>query len=304
MPGDGAGDRAAAARAGPTTAAGSCRARRPAPRHRAAHPRAARLFLLFSVGIDLWTDALWFASVGFDPSSGPGSTRDRRAVRRGLPGRARSSCSATSGWPAGWPAAGDRAAARSARWSTGSTTPPRRPTSGATARGRRSARPRPVRQRPPTGPIVFETDRHARPDARSPAGSWRVLGAVHRAHHRRLGRRRPGRPSCSGSTASRSRPTRVASPTRSSASDISFFLFELPFLRLVQGVFNGIVVAALLLSLAPLPRRRLARRARLHHAGPRPPRGPRRRCSCCRSRSATSSTSSSCRTARAASRPA
>ena len=31
--------------------------------------------------------------------------------------------------------------------------------------------------------------------------------------------------------------------------DISFFLFELPFLRLVQGVFNGIVVAALLLSL-------------------------------------------------------
>ena len=32
--------------------------------------------------------------------------------------------------------------------------------------------------------------------------------------------------------------------------DISFFLFELPFLRLVQGLFNGIVVAALLLSLA------------------------------------------------------
>jgi len=32
--------------------------------------------------------------------------------------------------------------------------------------------------------------------------------------------------------------------------DISFFLFELPFLRLVQGLFNGIVVAALLLVLA------------------------------------------------------
>ncbi len=32
--------------------------------------------------------------------------------------------------------------------------------------------------------------------------------------------------------------------------DISFFLFELPFLRLIQGLFNGLVVAALLLSLA------------------------------------------------------
>jgi uncharacterized membrane protein (UPF0182 family) len=30
--------------------------------------------------------------------------------------------------------------------------------------------------------------------------------------------------------------------------DIGFFLFELPFLRLVQGVFNGLVVAALLLA--------------------------------------------------------
>ena len=32
--------------------------------------------------------------------------------------------------------------------------------------------------------------------------------------------------------------------------DISFFLFELPFLRLVQGVFNGLVVASLLIALA------------------------------------------------------
>ncbi len=32
--------------------------------------------------------------------------------------------------------------------------------------------------------------------------------------------------------------------------DIGFFLFELPFLRLVQGLFNGLVVAALLISLA------------------------------------------------------
>ena len=32
--------------------------------------------------------------------------------------------------------------------------------------------------------------------------------------------------------------------------DISFFLFELPFLRLVQGLFNGLVVAALIIALA------------------------------------------------------
>ncbi len=32
--------------------------------------------------------------------------------------------------------------------------------------------------------------------------------------------------------------------------DISYFLFELPFLRLVQGLFNGVVLAALLLTLA------------------------------------------------------
>ncbi len=32
--------------------------------------------------------------------------------------------------------------------------------------------------------------------------------------------------------------------------DISFFLFELPFLRLVQGVFNGLVIASLLIALA------------------------------------------------------
>ena len=32
--------------------------------------------------------------------------------------------------------------------------------------------------------------------------------------------------------------------------DISFFLFELPFLRLVQGLFNGIVLVALVLTLA------------------------------------------------------
>ena len=32
--------------------------------------------------------------------------------------------------------------------------------------------------------------------------------------------------------------------------DIGFFLFELPFLRLVQGLFNALVVGALLLSLA------------------------------------------------------
>ena len=79
--------------------------------------------------------------------------------------------------------------------------------------------------------------------------------------------------------------------------DIGFFMFELPFLRLVQGVFNGHRRREPAHRACPLSRR-CARAAGS---------SSRRRsastwrcsagCSCCRSPSATSSTSSSCRTA-------
>jgi hypothetical protein len=80
--------------------------------------------------------------------------------------------------------------------------------------------------------------------------------------------------------------------------DISFFLFDLPFLRLIQSLVSGIVVATLL---AVGIRYLMAR----HVGSLRPP--PRSGstsasspvCSCCPSRSATSSTSTSSRTAAA-----
>ena len=87
--------------------------------------------------------------------------------------------------------------------------------------------------------------------------------------------------------------------------DIGFFLFELPFLRLVQvAVQRDRPRGAARWSSARYLVGGVARQPRVHDAGPGPPRRSSAGCSCCRSRSATSSTSTSSRTARAASRPA
>ena len=86
--------------------------------------------------------------------------------------------------------------------------------------------------------------------------------------------------------------------------DIGFFLFELPFLRLVQGAVQRHRRRRAAPVAGALPRRRVARRARLHRRRSASTSRSSAACSCCRSRSATSSTSSSCRTAPAASRPA
>ncbi len=79
--------------------------------------------------------------------------------------------------------------------------------------------------------------------------------------------------------------------------DVSFYLFELPFLRAVQAMANGLLIAALVLSLGALP----ARRRRAAGSRSRPRCGSTWRSSAgstsCRSRSATSSTSSSSCTA-------
>ena len=54
-----------------------------------------------------------------------------------------------------------------------------------------------------------------------------------------------------GRTACRSRRTRRPPSTDPVfGRDIGFFLFELPFLRLVQALFNGIVLASLVLVFA------------------------------------------------------
>ncbi|MEO8570335.1 MAG: UPF0182 family protein [Chloroflexota bacterium] len=207
------------------------------------------LFLLFSVGIDLWTDALWFVSVGLDSifwtrltatvglGAGafliaavvlylnlrlagrltPAPPSDGRGSLRGLMDRM-------------------NAAAQAADQRRG----PGRAAFGDGGRDRFGD----ARDQAP----VF--DLGEMPDltplagwalggiallvalviGASVSGAWEtVLLWIHRV---------PFSPTASV----------VADPIFN--KDISFFLFELPFLRLIQGVFNGIVVAALLISLA------------------------------------------------------
>ena len=152
------------------------------------------VIMLFSFGLDLWTDAIWYTSVGFDDVFWT-----RLGAQVGLfVGRRSSSpcwsCSATSGSPAGCPPPGERRpAARSGRW-IDRLNEAAEPTSGA-AGARRAPGSGPAAGR---GPIDLRRRRHARPDPARPGGprrSSRVLIALTIA---RLDRRRPGRRSCSG----------------------------------------------------------------------------------------------------------
>ena len=102
------------------------------------------VILLFSVGIDLWTDALWFQSVGFDSVFW---TRIGATLGLGV-GAFLIAAVVLLGnlWLAGRlaPPPGEGGRVASARWSTGSTTPPRRPTIGAAGALAVRPRPRPV----------------------------------------------------------------------------------------------------------------------------------------------------------------
>ena len=261
------------------------------------------------VGIDLWTDAIWYRSVGFDSVFWT-----RLGAQAGCSRRRASSPALIlllgNLWLAGRLAPPPSDAGAAAARCAGLLDRPqrgrghRRPAAGG------GATVRPVAGAGGDGPASPST-----PRARSscptscPAGGRcpsPSIGGPDRPRHRRVACRPAGRRSCSGSTACRSSPIRrppVVDPIF--GRDIGFFLFELPFLRLVQGVFNGLVVAA---SLAG--RRRAtssaASRGSLVFATPRPrpPRRPRRPVPAVGRRSATSSTSSSSSTATAASRPA
>ena len=204
------------------------------------------IFLLFSVGIDLWTDVLWYASVGFDPvfwtrltatvGLGIGAFLVALVVLLGnlwLAGRLSPPPSAGGGT---FRSLFDRLneAAQAADSRRDST---RSPFGG----GRD-----PFGNVRSSGPIVFETT--DMPDLRPLAG-W-ILGALALFFAIIIG----GSVSGAWETVLLWIHRVPFSPTASVTDpifhrDISFFLFELPFLRLVQGVFNGIVVAALLLSL-------------------------------------------------------
>jgi uncharacterized membrane protein (UPF0182 family) len=204
------------------------------------------VILLFSVGIDLWTDALWFRSVGFDSvfwtrliatfGLGVGAFVVATIVLLGnlwLAGRLTPLAPAEGG--GSFRSLVDRIneAAQAADERRGG---PRSNFGGGRDRfGNQSA-----------GAITFDVGEM--PDltplagwalggfaillalliGASVSGAWEtVLLWVHRV------------PFSATST--------VTDPIF--GKDISYFLFELPFLRLVQGVFNGIVLAALILSL-------------------------------------------------------
>ncbi len=86
--------------------------------------------------------------------------------------------------------------------------------------------------------------------------------------------------------------------------DISFFLFDLPFFRFAQSLFNGLLLASLARRRRPVSRRRRRRAARCSSPGSASTWRSSRACTSCRSPSATSSTSTSSSTARRAPRSA
>ncbi len=202
------------------------------------------LFLLFSVGLDLWTDALWYVSVGADSVF-----FTRLSVTAGLffgafllaaivllvnlfLARRLSPPPGEQGLPL-------RAfIERISEAALASQSPRDRPGQFGRARDGNGA----------PGPIVFQAG--DLPDLTPLAGV--ALGALALFLAALI-----------GATVSSAWETvllwinRVPfSPATASVvtdpifgRDVSFFLFELPFLRLVQGSFNGIVVAALIISL-------------------------------------------------------
>ena len=203
------------------------------------------LFLLLGVGLDLWTDALWFTSVGFDsvfwtrltatlglfagafllaavvlfanvwlarrlaPPPGSGGTSSLRGLFDRLNEAAQAADSRSGRQGSGF---GDRRGAFG-------------------------------------GPSAVTFEAGDLPDLTPLAGMALTVVAVFAAI-------------VIGASVSAAWETVLLwghqvpfSPTAASAvsdpvfgRDIGFFLFELPFLRLVQGLFNGMVIAALLLA--------------------------------------------------------
>ncbi|HEY8636751.1 MAG TPA: UPF0182 family protein, partial [Candidatus Limnocylindrales bacterium] len=205
------------------------------------------IFLLFSFGIDLWTDALWFVSIGFD------SVFWTRLV-------------ATFGLGLGaFLIAG--VAFLGNLWLAGRLAPPASGEGGGSLRSlvdrfndaaQAADERRGGASRSPFGggrdrfgaggaqAITF--DAPDMPDL-TPLAGW-TLGIVALLLALIIG----GSVSGAWETVLLWIHRVPFSPTASVTDpvfgkDISFFLFELPFLRLVQGLFNGIVLASLVLTL-------------------------------------------------------
>ena len=199
------------------------------------------LFVLFTFGIDLWTDALWYASVHFD---GVFWTRVGAQALLFIGGLVLAlvvllgnlALAARLSPPPGTGQAGLRSIID--RVNDAAT---------ANAGGRRRPGPSPFGE-PRT--LVFDAD--DLPDLTPIAGVGLVIvsGLIALTIGGSAGRPR-GRRSCSGRTRSRSRRTArppVTDPVF--GRDIGFFLFQLPFLRLVQGLFNALVIGSIIVVLA------------------------------------------------------
>ncbi len=202
------------------------------------------LVFLFGIGLDLWTDALWYASVGFDSVFWT-----RLTVTIGLFAGATVLAIVVllanlliARRLAPPPAAGGRSL-------RGLMDRINQAAQAADNRGRRPGSPYGDRREPIGGPsrVVFEAG--DLPDLTPLAGMALAVvalltaliigGSVSSAWETVLlwTQQVPFSPEAG---------TVVADPVF--GRDIGFFLFELPFLRLVQGLFNGLVVAALVLA--------------------------------------------------------
>jgi uncharacterized protein len=204
------------------------------------------VILLFSVGIDLWTDALWFRSVGFDSvfwtrliatfGLGVGAFVVAAIVLLG------------NLWLAGRltppPSADGSGSLRSLvdRFNDAAQAADER--RGGSRSGFGGGRDRFGNQT--AGAITFDVGDV--PDL-TPLAGW-ALGALALFLALLIG----GSVSGAWETVLLwihrvpfSATSTVTDPIF--GKDISYFLFELPFLRLIQGVFNGIVLGALVLSL-------------------------------------------------------
>ena len=213
------------------------------------------IFLLFSVGLDLWTDVLWYSSVGFDAvfwtrltatvGLGVGAFILALIVLFGNLWLAGRLAPTSDGEGAGNGLQGifDRinAAAQAADERRG----PRATYGGRDPFGRPGYDPRATDDRANT--IVF--DAGDLPDL-TPLAGW-ILGGIAVLVALLFGAAMSG----AWETVLLWIHRVPFSPTATVTDpifnkDIGYFLFELPFLRLVQGLFNGLVIAALLLVLA------------------------------------------------------
>jgi uncharacterized membrane protein (UPF0182 family) len=205
------------------------------------------LLLLFGVGLDLWTDALWYASVGFDSVFWTRLTAtlglfagafvlaavillaNLWLARRLAPPPGAGGANTLRSWIDRLNEAAQSADTRSGR--------------PGSEFGERGGRPR--------GPATVVFEPGDLPDLTPFAGMALTIVALFAAVTVGASVSAAWESVLLWSEQVTFAPDGAAAVTDPVfGRDIGYFLFELPFLRLIQGLFNGLVVAALLLAAA------------------------------------------------------